>query len=107
SPSAGLERAAIAYNRVSDGYFAAIRQPLIRGRDFSDRDAHTSPPVVIVNDTLARRYWPGVDPIGKHVRVGDEATPREIVGVVRDAKFSSFGDNVAPFVFFPARQLFG
>ena len=107
SPSAGQERSAVAYNRVSDAYFATIRQPLVRGRDFMPGDVRTAPPVVIVNEALARRFWPGGDPIGKHVKIGDEAAPREIVGVVKDAKFSSFGDEVAPFVFFPARQMFG
>jgi putative ABC transport system permease protein len=107
SLSAGQEPTTVAYNRVSDGYFATIRQPLMRGRDFTPGDVHTAPPVVIVNEALARRYWPGGDPIGKHAKIGDEPAPREIVGVVKDAKFSSFGDDVAPFVFFPARQIFG
>jgi predicted permease len=107
SASAGQQPVTLAYNRVSDDYFATIRQPLIRGRDFTPRDRHTTPPVVIVNEALARRYWPGGDPIGRHLRIGDEKPAREVVGVAKDAKFASFGDEVTPFVFFPANQLFG
>jgi predicted permease len=92
----------VAYNGVSDGYFAAIRHPLARGREFAPQD-RSGPPVAIVNEAMARQYWPGEDPIGKRIRVG--AGPEsEIVGVARDARYGSYGADSGPFIFLPLRQ---
>jgi predicted permease len=87
-------------NRVSPGYFATIRQPLIRGRDFSAADQTGR--VAVVNESLARRLWPNEDPIGKRIVVGD-AEEREVVGVARNALFASFDGEVGPFIFLPIR----
>jgi macrolide transport system ATP-binding/permease protein len=95
------------YNRVSDGYFTTIDQPLLRGRDFSARDSSSASPVVIVNEALARRFWPDSSPIGKTVRLDGESVDREVVGVARDAKFASFGDNAGPFIYLPVGQRYG
>jgi putative ABC transport system permease protein len=79
------------YYRVSPGYFRALGISLIRGRVFTDRDAVGSPRVAIVNQALAERYFPGVDPIGRRINVLENApdTWREIVGVVPDIRHYS------------------
>ncbi len=70
---------------ISPGYLRAMRIPLLRGREFDERDVATSPKVVLVNETMARRFWPGEDAIGKRLRMGDTKGPwRTVVGVVGD-----------------------
>lgn len=100
-----------AYNRVSDDYFATIGQPLIRGREFTSQDRLEAPLVAIVNEAMARRFWPEESAIGKRIRIvsepGDIGTEREVVGVAKDAKYGSFGGDVGPFVFMPALEGFG
>ena len=80
----------LSYLRASvPEYFKSIGQPLLRGRDFLTTDNPTSPPVCIVSDSFARRFWPGVDPIGKRVKWGRVDGPRpwlNVVGVVGDMK---------------------
>jgi putative ABC transport system permease protein len=78
-----------ADNRViTPQYLRAMGIRLIRGRDFTERDREGSPQVAIINETLARRYWPGEDPIGKRLNLGDTNDPSwwEIVGVAGDVK---------------------
>jgi predicted permease len=107
----GQERLSAGYNRVSDGYFGTIGQSLIRGRDFTSHDRPGAPLVAIVNETLAIRFWPNEDPIGKRISIssepGDAGTEREIVGIVKDAKYGSFAEETRPFVFMPAHEGFG
>jgi putative ABC transport system permease protein len=72
---------------VSPGYLQALGIPLLRGRQFNEQDDRDAPPVVIVNETFARNYWPSGDAVGRRVRTGDEKNPwREVVGVVADVK---------------------
>jgi ABC-type antimicrobial peptide transport system permease subunit len=74
---------------TSPGYFATIGQRLLRGRDFTETDRVDAPPVCIVNESFARRFWPGQDPLGKRVKSGRLDNPRPwytIVGIVADTK---------------------
>ncbi len=75
-----------SYFIVTPHFYATMRAPLIRGRDFDDADTAGSPWTAIVNETAARRFWPGDDPIGKHLTVdsGPDERPRQVIGVVRD-----------------------
>jgi len=79
-----------AYMRgTSPGYFAILGQRLLRGRDFAETDRADAPPVCIVNESFARRFWPGEDPLGKRVKSGRVDNPRPwytVVGVVADTK---------------------
>jgi putative ABC transport system permease protein len=74
------------------GYFRAMGIPIIKGRDFDDRDRYGSTPVVIITETLARQFFPNEDPIGKRIKPGintiegDTTTMREIIGVVGDVR---------------------
>jgi putative ABC transport system permease protein len=78
--------APLAEVRVVGGdYFKAMGVPLVRGRLFGEPDNEASPPVILINQAMANRFWPGEDPIGQRVRIfGNE--PREIVGVVGDVR---------------------
>jgi putative ABC transport system permease protein len=83
-PAAPGELLDADYRAVSAGYFRTMSIPLIKGRFFTDRDTQESPGVLIINEAMARRYWPNEDPLGKHLNVGP--APHEIVGVVGDVK---------------------
>jgi predicted permease len=93
------------YSLISSGYFRSVGAVLLRGRNFLDSDKLGSAPVVIVNQAMARRYWPGEDPIGKQVGVASKDWPaRTIVGVVADIKHNSLGEKVAAEMFVPFAQ---
>jgi putative ABC transport system permease protein len=70
---------------VSPGYFRAMRIPLIAGRTFTDDDRRSTQPVAVISETFARTIWPGEDPLGKLIRMGDPKSPAKVVvGVVGD-----------------------
>jgi putative ABC transport system permease protein len=98
-------------NYVTPDYFATMRTPLLEGRDFNERDTAEIPRVVIVNQALARKFFPGVDPLGKTIRRFATATtlsePIEIVGVVRDAKYDSLREDFPPIAYFSLAELPG
>jgi predicted permease len=91
---------------VSPEYFRALRAKLMRGRFFTDADAASKTRVVIINRTLARRYFPNEDPIGKHF--GDTSLStnsiKEIVGVVDDIKEGALDSEIWPAVYYPFEQ---
>jgi putative ABC transport system permease protein len=74
------------YTIVTPDYFATLQIPLLQGRQLNAQDKRDAPLVIVINDTLAARLWPGQDPIGKRLRVGFEEKPREVVGVVGTIK---------------------
>jgi putative ABC transport system permease protein len=82
----GDETTRPAYFLVTPGFFETMRTPLVRGREFTDADTHSSRWGAVVNETMARRFWPGQDPIGQQVHLGlsKDERPRQIIGVVRD-----------------------
>lgn len=91
---------------VSSAFFSTIRAKLLRGRYFTEADDVSKPLVVIINQTLAKKYFPGEDPVGK--KIGDtELTPKsitEIVGVVEDVKDGSLDSEIWPAVYYPFNQ---
>jgi putative ABC transport system permease protein len=96
---------------VSDEFFAALGVPLVRGRVFDARDEERAPPVVIVNDALANKYFAGVDPIGRRFKVGGPERPigpnnpwMTVVGVVGDVKYSGLDAAPEPTYYLPHRQ---
>lgn len=92
---------------VTPGYFTAMGIPLLKGRDFSGRDDAGAPPVLVVNQAFARKYFPGEDVIGKRIQPGAGPSPvmREIIGVVADAKQAVLGTDPDPIYYFPYQQL--
>ena len=95
-----------AYIGVTPNYFATLRTPILQGREFNDRDTAASPFVVVINQTMAKLYWPNESPIGKQIRldyVPDEPL-REIVGVVSDIRLNRQQRQIRPGVYVPYLQ---
>jgi predicted permease len=96
------------FSWVSPGYFRTLGTPLLTGRDFDGRDTFTSPKVVIVNETFARRFLNGANPIGKRYRTvaepGYPETVYEIVGLVKDTKYQSLRQPFQAISFAPVSQ---
>ena len=98
---------AVHTNAISPGHFATLHIPLISGRDFDERDVEGAPRVAIVNETLARRLWPGEPGIGKRVQGGAADGPEiEVVGVARDSKYVTLGEEPKAFVYRPLAQAY-
>jgi putative ABC transport system permease protein len=96
-PGQGL---AADYDVATPGYFEATGIPVRRGRGFTERDVATAPHVVVVNEAMARKHFPGQDPIGRRLTLTDQDTSvREIVGVVGDVHRRGLGLQVEPAVF--------
>jgi putative ABC transport system permease protein len=96
-----------AFVPISSGYFQTMGISLKRGRDFTAQDNDRAPRVVIVNATLARRLWPGDDPIGKRIKQGWPESPspwREVVGVAADVKLEGIDRDTPMQVFVPMPQ---
>ena len=94
-------------NSVSKDYFATMRIPLVRGRVFNDLDTAKSPRVAIVNEAMAKRFWPNEEAVGKTFRMRDPANPLvEVVGVAKQGKYTGVTDNGLPFFYLPLAQDF-
>ena len=100
------EQPLINYAAVSADYFKALGIPLLQGRAFTDADNEKAPGVAIVNETLARRFWPNQDPMGKRLRRSKSEDPAwySIVGVVSDVRHSSLDKEPVPEVYFSYLQ---
>jgi putative ABC transport system permease protein len=84
------------WRTVSPGYFRTMGIPLVAGRDLGDRDREGAPPVLVVNQTLARRHFPRENPLGKRVRIGYNDLECEIVGVVGDVRHAGLDAEAGP-----------
>ena len=93
-----------AYFNTGPNYFRTMAIPVLEGREFSDQDDGAAPQVAIINETLARRFWPHESPVGKRLSLVNEKAALEIVGVVGDVKRFEVGEVVQPEVFFPYSQ---
>jgi putative ABC transport system permease protein len=93
----GEDRIHVQRRRIFSDYFRVVQIPLLRGRYFDKRDTEFSAPVAIINEAMARRFWPGEDPIGKRI-------PEEIVGVVTNVKHHGLASSAVPELYSPFRQ---
>jgi putative ABC transport system permease protein len=93
-------------NIVGAGYFETIGIPILQGRDFSDRDVAGAPRVAIVNETMAKRYWPKEPALGKRFQVLEHRYYCEVVGIARDSKYVSPSEPAQPFFYLPLEQQF-
>jgi putative ABC transport system permease protein len=103
----GVEAIEVPFDAVSAKYFRVMGIPLISGREFDDRDAIGTPPVAIINETFANRFFPGEDPIGKRYVYGGPGPNNPwitIVGVVGDMRRTGFDRPVRPETFLPNSQ---
>ncbi len=104
-PASASEVPRANFRSISHNYFRAMGIALVKGRYFTEQDRDKSPPVVIINETMANRYWPGEDPIGKRMTIPSLAgVSREIVGVVADVKHSSLDTESGAEMYVPYLQ---
>jgi len=99
----------VAFNMVGERFFTAFKIPVIAGRGFTDADTETSPKVAVINEQLAKKFFPAADPVGKTFLTGDPKHPErmQIVGICKDAKYDNLrGDPPATF-YVPYRQQAG
>jgi predicted permease len=100
----------IYLNRVSRGHFRTLSMPLMAGRDFDAGDRTGAPEVAIVNETLARHFWPGQNPIGRRFREWQRRASFgpwiQVVGVAHDAKYVTIGEDPKPFMYRPLAQAY-
>lgn len=99
------ERPLFNIQTFEPGYVETMRVPLLGGREFSERDDAQAPKVVMVNQTLARRFWLRENPIGKHILLGRATTPAEVIGVLGDVRNASLAADVSPEIYLPFPQL--
>jgi len=103
----GEQAPSVGYNTVDESYFDTMKIAILRGRAFRDSDTETAPLVAIVNQTMAKRYWPNQDPIGKRFRMKSlESPPVEIVGVAHDSKNLFVVEGSLPYFYVPFTQVF-
>ena len=101
----GQTRVQVDLNVVLPGYFATVGLPLVGGRDFADQDREGAPAVAVINELMARRFWPGANPLGRRfLVVSRDAREVEGVGLVRDGKFRNFRDTHRPCFYLPLAQ---
>jgi predicted permease len=99
----GVDNVRILAARIDENYFETMQTRLVRGRGFLRADAADTPRVAVVNETLAARYWPGQEPLGKRMRLPD-GNWAQIVGVAADGKYNFITEGPTPFMFLAARQ---
>lgn len=100
------------WKTVSPGYFEVFRIHVIRGRTFNERDNHAGAPVVIINETMARQFWPKGDPLQDRILIGkgvmpqlDNEPPRQIIGIVADQRDGALNQNPQPEMYVPNGQI--
>ena len=99
------------YRPVTRGYFEALKIDLVRGRWVDDLDLHSSTPVAVINEAMARRYWSGQDPLGQRIALGvsldpiEDKEPREIIGIVRDVRELGLHEEPPPIIYVPLGQV--
>jgi predicted permease len=98
------EKLTASYNAVGPGYFEALDIPLIRGRGIEEQDALDTRPVIVINETLARRFWSEENPVGRTIRIMNQE--RVIIGVARDVKYATLGEASRPYFYFPLNQVY-
>jgi len=110
-PPDARSRYSVFFSPVSTEFFDTFRIPLRRGRVFDDRDDARSPNVAIINEAMARLYWPDSDPFESSISIGKglgpqfDAPPRQVIGIVGDVRSTSLNRPPSPMIYFPWAQL--
>jgi predicted permease len=103
-PPPGSDHFKIRYNIVGPKFFATVGARLKEGREFNDFDRPSTAPVVIINDAIARRFWPGQSAVGKALQIDKKEL--QVVGVVEAGRYSHLHETVQPYLFLPFTQVF-
>ncbi len=101
-------------NFITPGFFATLRSPIISGRNFDDHDVPGAPLVIMINEAMARRFFPGTQPVGQYLITDDvvnlhkgprrKTPPLQIVGVVKDTKYQTLREKAESIAYFPVAQ---
>lgn len=103
--SAGQQPLEVSYNEVTPSYFDTLQMQLLRGRKFSGADSEKAPQVAIINETMAKKFWPNEDALGKHFSTKGANGPfKEVVGIVPDAKIQNPTADPQAFYYVPFEQ---
>jgi predicted permease len=105
----GQQAPTVFFNNVDPSYLETMRVPLLRGRSFADSDNQQAPPVAIVNQTMADKFWPKEDPIGKRFTLKPLAAPAQtmqVVGVAANGKYANIAEDPTAFFYVPLAQNF-
>jgi predicted permease len=95
----------LPHNAIDKDYFCTMGMEILHGRAIGEQDQGTSPRVAVVNETLARKIWPGQDPLGHHFRYGSAQTqPVEVVGVAKDSKYVWIAESQRAYFYVPLTQ---
>ena len=92
------------YNRVAPRYFETLGIPIVRGRAIDDTDVEGKPLAIVINETMARKYWAGTDPIGRTVKFGEG--PATVVGIAKDGKYGKLNEAPRNYIYIPEYQYF-
>ena len=98
------EQPTVEYNEVTEDYFTTLGIPIVSGREFMRTDDENMPPLAIINETMAAKYWPGKDPVGQRLKAKDRWL--QIVGIAKNSDYHSKTETSVPFFFVPLRQNF-
>ncbi len=99
------EQMIVRTNFVGPRYFETLGISIVNGRAIDEHDGEDRRPVAVINETMARRYWPGRDPIGQAIHVGGGGEPGEIVGIVKDGKYDTLDEPSQLYVCYALEQL--
>lgn len=103
-PPPGGRGVLVQTNVIGPGFFETLGVPLLKGRDFTDADGGDAPFVVIINETMANRFWPNQDAVGQRFKFFGDPNYREVVGIARDSKVNSLTEQRRPYVYIPLLQ---
>jgi macrolide transport system ATP-binding/permease protein len=95
----------VDYVQVAEDYFATLEIPIVSGRAFTRTDDENAPPIAIINETMAAKYWPGKNAVGQRVKVADRWL--EIVGIAKNSNYRTKLEPTMPFLYVPLRQNWG
>ncbi|MGA7236216.1 MAG: ABC transporter permease [Bryobacteraceae bacterium] len=107
----GPNHGGAGWNYVTAHFFNVFHIPVVRGRVFTERDDAAAPPVVVINQAMAKQFWKNEDPIGKRLIIGSSMgpdfapAPREIIGIVADARDAGLNSDPQPTTFVPLSQV--
>ena len=101
----GQQPAEVSYNTVTAGYLDTLQIPLLRGRKFTDADGEKAPGVAIINQSMAKKFWPNEDALGRRFSIKSSNGPfMQIVGIVQDGKYQNVAEDPQPYFYRPLDQ---